>query len=69
MTHNPFPNALTLGEGPHMLSIEIAIAGYKLLGVSVEELHHIYIAEVMGMRRIYITIKNILLSFAMHKSF
>ena len=36
-----------------MLSIEIAIASYKLLVVSVEELHHIYIAEVMGVQRIY----------------
>jgi hypothetical protein len=36
-----------------MLSIEIAVASYKLLVVSVDELYHIYIAEVMGMQRIY----------------
>lgn len=52
-----------------MLSIEIAVASYKLLVVSVDELYHIYIAEVMGMQRIYNHGKEHSMSFAMHKSF
>jgi len=36
-----------------MLSIGIAVASYKLLAVSADELHYIHIAEAMEMQRIY----------------